>query len=418
MKTAPFICLGLMLLGMPAAASEGFPKIRFQGLLDVRTAAADDTVSWLDGGLGKTRYGGSGDGDGRFIGRLAEASLIALPQFSWALSGHFHIKFDKDQHSPVDIVDAYLNYRSPMTAGGYRFSTRLGAFFPPISIENHGLAWTSTFGLTPSAINAWVGEELRTIGAEATLQKATGDYRFDIRGSLFFANDATGALLAWRGWALHDVTTTLFDRVPLAPIRAIDPMNTFRRHAPYLKPFEEIDGKFGYYVSTSAEHLSYGKLAVLAYDNRANPQKFGGTEYAWRTRFVNISLDLYLPAGVELLAQYMTGDTRMGPNPILNLSVDADFEAFYALLSKGIGNHRLSVRYDDFSVTDRDTNPYDNNNETGHAWTAAYMLEFLEHHRIAVEFLRVRSNRGERAFIGLTPQKTEKLFQSSYRFSF
>ena len=47
------------------------------------------------------------------------------------------------------------------------WSVKAGAFFPTISLENDDLGWTSPYTLTPSAINSWIGEELRTIGSEA-----------------------------------------------------------------------------------------------------------------------------------------------------------------------------------------------------------------------------------------------------------
>ena len=51
---------------------------------------------------------------------------------------------------------------------------KTGAFFPTISLENDDLGWTSPYTLTPSAINSWIGDELRTIGSEAILRCDTG----------------------------------------------------------------------------------------------------------------------------------------------------------------------------------------------------------------------------------------------------
>ncbi len=45
-----------------------------------------------------------------------------------------------------------------------------GAFFPTISLENDDLGWASPYTLTPSAINSWIGDELRSIGSEATMR--------------------------------------------------------------------------------------------------------------------------------------------------------------------------------------------------------------------------------------------------------
>ena len=47
---------------------------------------------------------------------------------------------------------------------------KAGAFFPTISLENDDIGWTSPYTLSASAINTWIGEELRTIGTEGTLR--------------------------------------------------------------------------------------------------------------------------------------------------------------------------------------------------------------------------------------------------------
>ena len=58
--------------------------------------------------------------------------------------------------------------------GDVSWSVKTGAFFPTISLENDDLGWTSPYTLTPSAINSWIGEELRTIGSEGTCAGDTG----------------------------------------------------------------------------------------------------------------------------------------------------------------------------------------------------------------------------------------------------
>ena len=69
----------------------------------------------------------------------------------------------------------------PAAAGPVSWSVKTGAFFPTISLENDDLGWTSPYTLTPSAINSWIGEELRTIGSEAILRYDTGVIRHACR---------------------------------------------------------------------------------------------------------------------------------------------------------------------------------------------------------------------------------------------
>src|SRR5215208_738265 len=53
---------------------------------DVRLVAADGERSWVDGGFGKLRSGGSHDGDLRVRPELGNVSLIWQPRFTWSLS--------------------------------------------------------------------------------------------------------------------------------------------------------------------------------------------------------------------------------------------------------------------------------------------------------------------------------------------
>ena len=85
----------------------------------------------------------------------------------------------------------------------------MGAFFPPISLENDGIGWTSRWTLTPSAINSWVGEELRTIGAELRVEHRGDAGTFSAQAALFGRNDPAGELLAARGWSMGDLTSGL-----------------------------------------------------------------------------------------------------------------------------------------------------------------------------------------------------------------
>src|SRR5207344_2211485 len=87
---------------------------------------------------------------------------------------------------------------------GWLWSVKLGAFFPPISLENESTGWTSPWTLTPSAIDSWVGEELRTIGAEFHFEHRGRTGTFEGGAAAFASNDPAGELLATRGWSRGD----------------------------------------------------------------------------------------------------------------------------------------------------------------------------------------------------------------------
>lgn len=403
----PFIAVLLILVLNGAQADESYPDIKFGGLLDLRAARTDNTTSWLDHGLGKTRYGGTANGN-QVLGRVAEAALLITSHFNWSTSGQLYVKYDADQHHPLDIVEGFVSYH-PVATGAYRWTGRVGVFFPPISLENSGPAWTSPYSITPSAINTWIGEEVRTLGGEGNLHWLGEEQRASASLAVYKANDPTGSLIAWRGWALHDFKPGLHDRMPLADTEIFD---DFRRQAPWVEPFREIDGHWGYYGALAYERPGEYTLRALHYDNRANPDAFNGTQWAWHTRFSSVGMKFLLPHDVDMIAQYLFGDTYMRGRHAV---VDTDFSSWFMLLSKRMDQHRFTLRYDLFDVHDNVDIEY---NDHGHAWTLAYALEVTDRQRLMLEFLNITGNHPQRGDLGLSAVAHEQLLQASYRIYF
>ena len=387
-----------------------------KGYLEGRAVATSAARSWEDSGLGKLRFGGSTNGKRRALIR-GEAAAIARLMFGFDWTGIIHVSANEEQHVPIDVVEAFVLYK-PAPRGRIGFSAKAGVFFPPISLENSGLAWTSPFTLTSSAINSWVGEELKTIGGEATATYRSQDINFRVGGAAFVANDPAGTQLAWRGWSLHDREAGLFDRLKLAPVRITRPGARLFRQAPSEEPFHEIDNRVGYYTHTSAEHRDYGTLTALWYDNNADDRvlKFG--QWAWRTKFWSVGIKTELPGEIDFLAQAMRGSTTVVSLPgAPSAVVDTRFWAAYALASRAFGRHRVSIRLDRFGTDDRDLS-IDDNNEHGTAITAAYVLRPAPRQRLTVEALYVKSYRPERSHLGYPIRTGETLLQASYRFFF
>lgn len=412
------LLIGLATLGFCShsfAQESVLPSIDVIGLVDARLVLTDGTVSWEERGLGKTRWGGDAAGESRVVSRIAEASLIFLPKFNWDWSGVVHIKTDSQQHQPVDIIEAFLRYK-PVPKSEYSYEVKLGAFFPPISLENKAIAWTSPYTISSSAINTWVGEELKTLGAEFTVGREFDDFDLSFTGAAFMANDPAGTLLAWRGWALHDREAGLFDQLPLAPIRTIEPGGTVERQAPWVEPFHQIDSRVGGYAGLTIDHYALGRLSVLYYDNQSYDRAFDGFQYAWDTHFLSAGYENELPGGIEFISQAMVGNTSMDTRPVLGSKVDNDYWSVFTLFSKRFGDHRISFRYDHFQVADDDFTADDLNQENGNAWTAAYVLRPFNKQRLTLEALHVDSKRPERAFLNLPVRAKETVLQASYRF--
>jgi len=97
-------------------------------------------------------------------------------------------------------------------------------------------------------------------------------------------------------------------------------------------------------------------------------------------------------------------------------------EAF-ALLSRQIGNHRLSIRYDSFAVDSQSEDDDGDGTQHGHAWTAAYVFEPDTHRpdvkcKVTLEWLRVTSDSPYRVIeLGTPAGATETQVQLAVRFA-
>ena len=411
-----FFCAALIggVLAPQAWAQDSLPTLDVRGVIDARLVLTDDTISWENRGLGKTRWGGGTDGDSRVLGKLGEASLIFLPKLTWDLSGVVHVNVDSQQHQPVDIVEAFLRYK-PVPKSEYRYEARLGVFFPPISLENDAIAWTSPYTITSSAINSWVGEELKTIGGEFTVGREFDDMETSVTFAGYVANDPAGSLLAWRGWALHDRESGVFEQLPLPTIPSLE-TGSMARQAPWVEPFHQLDDRVGEYAAVTVDHYELGKISVLYYDNQAFDRAFDLKQYAWDTYFISAGYETILPGDIEFISQLMVGNTSMGTRPVIGSKVDNDYWAVNGLVSKRFGRHRVSFRYDHFEIADDDLIADDPNNESGNAWTAAYVLRPFDRQRLTLEVLHVQSIRPARVGLGVPAHTNETVLQASYRF--
>jgi hypothetical protein len=387
-------------------------------VLDFRFARSSSTLGWLDGGLGKSRYGGSEEGAGKSRARLAQASVVLETRLGRHLSTHLHFNVDAEPErggaaERIDLIQAWARWA---TTSSLQLRARLGLFFPPISLEHPGEAWTTFYTITPSAINGWVGEEIRALGAEAELASVSATERVSVTGAAFGWNEPAASLLAFRGWALHDRQTGFADRVPLAPLPSIGAGGIFMDQAPRAEPLRRVGGRIGYYGGLRWDRFGAAELGALYYDNRAHPADFDGEQYGWATDFVSLGGRGQLGTAVEVLTQFLQGTTRMGRQEPGQPQVRMDFQAAYGMVSGLRGRSRLSLRFDWFRTEDRDAfRLLDNNDEHGSAWTFAYSFRFAEKHRLALELLRISSDRTARAMIGRPAGAVEWLFQLSYR---
>ena len=149
-------------------------------------------TSFLNGGLGILRFDPEHE-DCR-TGPGVSRSDLAHHRYRDRLHAVVDAYGDHDRN-PVDLSEFYLDVR-PFPTSAVRWRARIGAFFMPVSLENRGTGWTDVYSITPSALNTWIGEEFRTIGAEieARWLGASSGYLGDVAlvGAAYGWNDPAG----------------------------------------------------------------------------------------------------------------------------------------------------------------------------------------------------------------------------------
>lgn len=362
--------------------------VRAKGELVWSETENQQTVSknWFNGGTGQLHY--------------AKRPLSLGPQYlsldmagDSAISARVHAQWHSAPEAGVSVTEAWLNW-APLPVNSYRLRARLGYFYPQMSLENTDTAWTSPYSSTFSAINSWLAEEIRSRGAELSISRP-GRF-FQSKHSLtavagaFQGNDPAGTLLAWRGFALHNLQTGLGERVNFADYPSLQ-SGPLELQPAWVEPTRELDHRTGFYAGVHWQYLQNTRLRAYYYDNRADPLVISHQQYAWRTRFSSLAAQHVINDNWQLVAQWLDGDTLMGPG-----AVAADFSAWFVLLHWQHNALSASIRFDDFNVTDTDTTPGDDNNGEGQAMLLALSYRFSPAFSLSAEYLSLRSTQQNR----------------------
>ncbi|MDB5707008.1 MAG: hypothetical protein JWN66_4124 [Sphingomonas bacterium] len=382
-------------------------------LLDARLVLANGHQSFVDGGLGKTRFDGTASGDFKARAVPVEADLIWAPRFTGSLSANVSAAWQRDQENDVDLLEAFVTFL-PQRNGNWNFSAKAGLYWPEISLEHAtGGAWSTVYTITPSAINSWVGEEVKVVGAEATVTAGLGQHEIAATGGLFGFNDTSGTLLSFRGWALQDIKATTFGHFPLPPL------NSFIVHLQegQTRSLIEIDHRVGFYGRLEWRPPWPFVLNAYYYDNRGNPKAFEATgQWGWRTRFLNVGLSADIAPGTRLIAQAMTGSTHMGFQTRGVDWVHTSFQSAFALVTHEIGRGAITGRAEIFSTREHGSQMSPNESEDGWALTGAGRLALTNSLTAFIEVLHVRSDRGTRANLGIPAFEAQTVMQAALRF--
>lgn len=371
-----------------AATAADAQTFSLHGVISARGVNASGPEPALAGGLGRLATGG--DRNDFFADAIIGAEWQPTTWLTVHASGLARREPSDFGGSNAGLVDAYADLHHSFGANDVRLRT--GMFFLPTSRENREALWTSPYTVSLSAVNSWIAEEFRPIGAEAEWRRLTPAGFVTVAGGAFRGNDTSGTLLAWRGWSINQNRLSVYNEtVPIDWWTWATGWKVFpNQRTQGTRPLEgDLDGKTGY---TARVRWSLPERATVQWayvDNQGDRELYHG-EYAWRTKFHLLGATIGDEAKTSASAEYTTGSTGMGWDP---KRVQADFYAGYLLVSHVYARERFSARYDVFEVADKDATPHDPNSELGRSWTLTWMHNFTQNIRGAAEFTQVTGHK-------------------------
>ncbi len=392
-------------VALPASAVEARPwdpDLQVTGLAGFRAVLPSDARARIDGGPSRVRFGDGSDGGEDVLADIAEIAVEVEARANDWLSLFLHAQYQPEDDQIADLVSGFIRIEPP-AMGRTAVSFKGGAFFPGISKENRGTAWSNTYTLTNSASKSWIGEDVRPIGTALGVTYTGDSYALGIEGTAFFANDVSGAALARGGWSLTDIKTPLTGAIRTFNPSDPDGLSVF-------EPFREGDGRPGVQMRVDLDIFALGGISLLYWNNLADLDKTIDGDSLWRTRFFAADAEVLLPWSISLLPQIMVGRTE---HPTLGTR----FLSASALAARHFGPVRGALRLEYFAQDNIRDMPELRLDEEGHAVTAAASYALGRYHQFIGEVVYVRSQRDGSALPAARDQN-ETLFQLEYRFGF
>ncbi|MBQ4839300.1 hypothetical protein J8M00_23420 [Pseudoalteromonas luteoviolacea] len=408
----PSMCA--LFVGFSSVSSQSYAG-QHKGVVQANWQSTSAYPSWYSRGASVNRFGQGEDGVN--ISRALVQSRFEIGS-SW--SAHSSLQYVPDPDDKVGFTELFVEYK-PVTRGAYQPQLRVGGFYPKMSLENPDIGWSSPYNYSYSALNAWLGEELRAFGLEASVKRSgkrlakQSAHNWQWLAGVYKGNDPLGAVLAWRGFAPHDRQSVFNEALALRPTAGFRAPQ-LRKQAWQIEPFTEIDGRFGYYVGAHWSYQNRHDLRAYWYDNNGDPGvvNYHTGQYAWDTKFWSLAYKYKITKRTHLIAQAMSGNTAMG----FSRGVDNDFDSQFVLLTHRWQEYRVSGRIEQFKVKDMDHWAFDPNDSDGGAITATVKWRFSESWRFGAEFQYLETKVANRADDNLPTRQIEQLWRVSgeYRF--
>ncbi len=386
----------------------------FHGLLDIRATTTSSLNSYTNGGWGKFALN-----DGQALS-LSQAGASLTLEWDNGLSTHIVANAYKNNDDfSAGITEAYIKYSGLPNESGYRWQSKLGIFYPKISLENNAYAWASKNTLNSSSLNTWIGEEIRVLGNEISFTRlgkiAKSPFDLSFHLSTFVNNDPAGSLLSWHGWGINNRQTLWTEKVPLTYFKARREGFDLHEQAGSSDPFLEVDDRVGAHIRAEIKLHRKGILSTGYYNNNGKPNIVDNGQYAWKTRFYHIDLIWLLPKNIVLTSQFLSGDTLMQNRSRRDI-VNNKYNNGYISLSKRFDLHRLTSRIESFNVKDNDHTLGDDNTENGKAFTINYSYRLSKPWFLSAEYTWIDSHRPARVYTNHPVNLIEKQLTLAARY--
>jgi hypothetical protein len=182
----------------------------------------------------------------------------------------------------------------------------------------------------------------------------------------------------------------------------------------YADEFRQLDHNPGWYAGLSWERPDLGRIALLRYDNEADPAAHD-SEFAWRTKFWSLGAATQWQE-VVLLAQAMVGSTVVVPSA--SVTNRTDFWSAYLLAGIERDAWRYALRLDEFATSAHSPRGGPGLSEHGLAVTAAVTFSPRRWLHLIGEVLTADYWRAQRVLVDQPPHAIETQAQLVVRLTF
>ncbi len=415
-RLAPLAFAIISLVASAASAEVNlFDRGAIQGIVDLRLNLTGGQSGPEQGGYSKLRSGGAGNGA---VGRayVAAMDVVWHPQLTEDISVVVDAIAQPNATRGVDAAEAYVLYK-PIPTSPLHVQARAGMLYIPISLEHKGFAgepWTVINTITPSAINSWVGDELKATGVEGRVSYPVLGATLAGTVGVFGYNDTSGTVLTFQGWSLTDVVATNGSRLRLPP------MNTYirRRQAPVTEPVSDLDRRAGWYGRWDADLPNGVSINAEWYDNNGDRRGVRKRQWSWNTTFLNVGVTAPLGSDTQIFAQLMDGRTQMGFHRGASYWVDLYIQSAYLGVSHSIGKETFTARLDTFRTRNRPLPVTEDYSENGSAALLCWKHDMTNGRTLLIEALETKWRRPSMATFGIDPHQSQTSIQASYRIGF